>query len=407
MHAVYRTQPSIASTYIDFFSTLLTSETENLRLRRNRLRRRRYGQSSGGTQWRVLRRVWERRPVSGPPRDAEPVVPAAIVVSAFGIPTGRVGVKILEGGWSHQLWRIDTDAGSYVIKQMRRELGSWWMQDLERACEFELAVWEAGIVPMPEPMVVLESGGLLAGFLDFSDDHVYRCHRWVENRPSLGDTPSTQRSREIGAITAQLHRLGFPTDATTRDGLPWNALDAFEDTIADAWSQSKPWAGPLESLAPLVEELRSDFTALAEENVPLCFTHRDLDPKNVGVRADESLVVFDWDYAGPRLAAADLLDVAISFAGGPGAIDQECMQATVDAYRGHGLVEAFEHAAPVIVEEGFRWLMLNAWRALGHRNITAAQVEFADSLVRDLAEDWPSSASAVRVLSNALSEALP
>lgn len=39
--------------------------------------------------------------------------------------------------------------------------------------------------------------------------------------------------------------------------------------------------------------------------------------------------------------------------------------------------------------------MLNAWRALGHRNVTDEQVAFAEALVPALASGWPRAADVV------------
>jgi hypothetical protein len=125
--------------------------------------------------------------------------------------------------------------------------------------------------------------------------------------------------------------------------------------------------------------------------------HRDVDPKNALTGAGQEVVLVDWDYAGPRLIAAELLDAALSFAGGPVDIDEACVLATVDAYGyADGPEISFADAAAPIIEEGFRWIMLNAWRCLGHRGVTAEQQDFAGTVVRTLAPSWPASVSGTR-----------
>ncbi len=145
------------------------------------------------------------------------------------------------------------------------------------------------------------------------------------------------------------------------------------------------WAPLLGELHPQVVALRRDFTGLAARAKPMIVTHRDIDPKNASLMPDGKVALFDWDYAGPRLLATELLDAAISFAGGPVDVDETCVYAAVDAYLDvGGSPVSFDHAVAPLVEEHFRWIMLNAWRSLGHRGVPRVQQEFAGKLVLEL-----------------------
>jgi hypothetical protein len=334
--------------------------------------------------------------MAGPPRDDTPAIPLTAVLGLFGVTSELDRVDVVAGGWSHQVWRVQAGTSAFAIKQLRRERGDWWMDQLRAACKFEWAAWSAGTVAMAEPVEVEGGRGLLGELTKWSEDYVYRCHRWVSAAPCDDDPPSISRSRQVGAMVAALSALRFRSPGTTADHLPWNALDAFDDTVAEAHDRSLSWAADLQSLRPGVTRLRSEFRELASRGTALAFAHRDFDPKNAGTTPDGSVVLFDWDYAGPRLAASELLDVAISFAGGPESLERDCITATFESYRQNGGTPVhFGDAAPVIVEESFRWLMLNAWRAMGHRNVTEEQADFANSLVPELARKWPSSAEAV------------
>lgn len=97
------------------------------------------------------------------------------------------------------------------------------------------------------------------------------------------------------------------------------------------------------------------------------------------------------------LVACELLDAALSFAGGPSDADEACVLTTVDAYGDAGGPPLdFTDAAAPLVEGGFRWIMLNAWRALGHRGVPEHEKQFAAEVVQDLAPAWPASAAATR-----------
>lgn len=333
-----------------------------------------------------------------PPRDAHPAAAWSDVLALFGLPSPLHPPTIVVGGWSHGVWKVETPDGVYAIKEMTQQPGDWWIEQLESAMAFELAAWRSGRITMAEPIPVVGSGQLL-GRLETSmlgRSRGYRCHRWLDGEPSAGVVPDAERSRQVGTIVADLARLGIHT-GTTADQLPWNAIDAFEETVEEAGEKGMDWANSLGGLRPLVTTLREEFVALAARAVSTAVMHRDFDPKNTLVQVDRKIALLDWDYAGPRLVASELLDAALSFAGGPVGADEACVLAAVEAYLDAGgppLI--WSDAAPPLVEEGFRWIMLNAWRCLGHRGVSPEQQSFAGSLLRGLISEWPESVRATR-----------
>lgn len=311
---------------------------------------------------------------------------------------------LVSGGWSHSVWRVQTVEGDYVIKEIVDRPDAWWIEQMQTALAFELAAWRSRTIPMAEPIATVGTGLLLGGLRVGQRQRSYRCHRWVEGHPCLELPPDDERSQRVGEIVAGLARLGFH-HGTTADQLPWNALDAYDDTVDEAASEGMDWAQALAALRPHVAELRDDFVDLAHRATPTMLMHRDLDPKNASLRPDGQVALFDWDYAGPRLLASELLGAALSFAGGPLAAEEGCVRACVEAYRkSSALPVDFSDAAAPLIEERFRWTMLNTWICLGHRGASPEQQAFAGSLVRSLAPGWPESAFATRTWARWLAE---
>lgn len=334
--------------------------------------------------------------LSGPPRTADPIADWCDITALFGLPEPHSTPSAVLGGWSHSVWKVDTEAGTFAIKEMREGRGGWWIDQLEAAIAFELAAWRAGTVAMAEPIPV-EGSDLFHGRLVVGDAHRrYRCHRWVDGEPALGTDPDRRRPAQVGVIVAELSRLDV-RKGTTADQLEWNAIDAYDDTVAEASSRGLDWTHALAGLRPHVERLRHDFEDLARRAIPMTVTHRDIDPKNARIRADGDVVLFDWDNAGPRLLESELLVSALSFAGTGGHADENCVLSTLDAYvEAGGRPLAFADAAAPIAEGGFRWIMLNAWRSLGHRDVSPEQQAFAGSMVKQLSATWPADAERVR-----------
>lgn len=332
----------------------------------------------------------------GPPRDRDPIAKWADVMALFGLPTPLITPSPVLGGWSHSVWRVETGDGSFAVKEMREGSGSWWMEHFDNATEFELAAWRARTIAMAEPVGVAGSTALLGRLQVGTDHRWYRCHHWVGGEQCLEDEPDPRRSAQVGGIVAALSRLNRQK-GTTADQLPWNALDAYNDTVAEARARRVGWADALADLEPQVEQLHDEFSELARLALPMWMSHRDLDPKNSAMRPDGALVLFDWDNAGPRLFESELLEAATSFAGQGTEVDAGCVTATLDAYvRAGGRPLTFDHAAAPIAADGFGWIMLNAWRSLGHRDTTPEQQTFAGVMVKELAAAWPAEADRIR-----------
>jgi hypothetical protein len=301
-----------------------------------------------------------------PPRNVDPIVPWPDVLGLFGLSSPLRAPLVVTGGWSHSVWRVDTPQGTYAIKEMVDNPADWWIEQLNGAIAFELAAWRAGTIVMAEPMPLAGSDHYLGQLSLGGGPRRYRCHRWVEGEPCLGLSPAVERSEQVGLIVSALAQLNVE-GGNTAHHLAWNALDAYDETVAEATSRRQDWAPALAELRPNVAQLRDDFIHLAGRAEPMVILHRDIDPKNTAVHADNAITLLDWDYAGPRLIAAELLGAALSFAGGALAADEECLLATIATYRESGGPPAsFNDASAPLAEESFRWIMLNAWRCLGH-----------------------------------------
>lgn len=333
---------------------------------------------------------------SGPPRDVDPIADWEDITALFGLPAPRLPPTPVSGGWSHSVWRVETADGACAVKEMREGRGAWWIEQLTAAVEFELKAWRTGTIGMAEPLMLTGSKAIL-GRLDVGSEHRwYRCHRWVDGQPCLGDAPNPRRSGQVGMIMAELSRLNVQKGSTA-DQLAWNALEAYDETVAEACSRGFAWGVALADLGPNVERLRRDLEDLARRAVPMLMLHRDLDPKNTATRGDGALVLFDWDNAGPRLLESELLDAALSFAGEGAAVDDQCLTATLDAYsEAGGQPVTFADAAAPTAADGFGWMMLNAWRALGHRDLSPEQATFASAMVEQLASTWPAAIDTVQ-----------
>ncbi|WP_433301256.1 phosphotransferase [Actinoplanes sp. CA-030573] len=235
-------------------------------------------------------------------------------LSHLGTPVGpmvRIG-----GGYANRLYRLDTDQGSFAVK----ELNLLDRRTAYRAAEvfrFERAAFDAGI-PMPEP-ISADAGTLV--------------HRWVDGEKVPEEPVSPAYAYEIGGILARIHAL----DVAWTD-------DAAEEPVARDWAElaeraaatGQPWAGELASQVGTFLEI-ADFVETCERPGPVVLTHRDIQPWNLLAREGRP-VVLDWELSGMLDLSGELGSTALSLAKGPGldTIEPEIFRSVLDGYTAGG-----------------------------------------------------------------------
>jgi Ser/Thr protein kinase RdoA (MazF antagonist) len=248
----------------------------------------------------------------------------------------------IHGKSSNRLYRLDTDQGSFAVKELNLADRRWTYRagDVFR---FEQAAFAAGI-PMPEPV---------------SADPGVLVHRWVEG-DGLPEAPVPAAfAFEIGEILARIHALGFPwTHGPTGDP----ALRDWPELAERAAATGQPWAGELASHVETFLAI-ARFVDICEPPGPVVMTHRDIQPWNLLAR-DGRPVVLDWELSGTLKLASELGSTALSVAKGPGfaGIDPSIFRSVLDGYVAGG--GALPPPGP-----GWFTFMIEGWLGFTHWNI--------------------------------------
>ncbi|MFB9237675.1 phosphotransferase family protein [Plantactinospora siamensis] len=236
-------------------------------------------------------------------------------LSHLGTPTGPL--LRVHGGFANRTYRLDTDRGSFAVKELKLVDGRP-TYEVEEVFRFERAAFAAG-VPMPEPI---------------SADHRMVVHRWVDGEKVPEAPVSRAYAFEIGEILARLHALDVPwtpgplaVDPTPRD---WPEL------AERAVATGQPWA---DELAAAVETLLAiaQFVAGCERPGPMVLTHRDIQPWNLLAREGRP-VLLDWELSGMLDLSGELGSTALSLSKGPGFDDVRpaVFRAVLDGYAAAG-----------------------------------------------------------------------
>jgi phosphotransferase family enzyme len=275
----------------------------------------------------------------------------AALLEAFDLgTTGAISDGPVASGRLGSIWRLDTDSGSWAVKQVGDESDDNLSELLEGAA-FQEAADAAGV---STPAVRrTRAGDVIA---DLGDVRA-RVHEWVDMDAPRLDLDAVA----LGRLVAGLHRVDFVGTI----GLdPWYAEPVGE----------RRWTAMLARLrrrgAPFAEELGAFLPALlvteallGEPPRSLRTCHRDLWADNVRRTSDGDLCVFDFDNAGLADPSQELAAVLVEHAGADAARARAIVAAYGDA-GGPGRVEGpRDFGMPIaqlhhIVEEGCRrWLL--------------------------------------------------
>lgn len=251
-----------------------------------------------------------------------------------------------------RIWRLDTDRGSWAVKEPLVPAFEW---DAAADVRFQLAAQSAGI-PLPLPRLTRGNQILLPADHSASAFGI-RVYQWVDLA-----TDELVTASEVGTVTARLHQLeqaGEPGQVDAWFSKPlgepgWIAV------LDEARRGEAEWAPGLERWLPELIALDSAISPPQPELVRTC--HRDLNVENVRRLADGGLVVLDWENSGPaqpeRELATVLCDLAVDLspaavrdgyqaylaAGGPGRLRSTADFAMAAAVQGH-LIEFYGRRA--------------------------------------------------------------
>jgi aminoglycoside phosphotransferase (APT) family kinase protein len=246
----------------------------------------------------------------------------------------------VQGKSSNRLYRLDTDQGSFAVKELNL-VDRRWTYYADDVFRFEQAAFAAGI-PMPEPIAA---------------SHDMLVHRWVDGEKLSEGPVAAAFAFEIGEILASIHALDVEwTHVPIGEPAPRDWPELAEQAAAT----EQPWA---DELASHVETLLAiaHFVDTCERPGPIVLTHKDIQPWNLLAR-DGRPVVLDWELSGTLELAGELGSTALSVAKGPEFDDIEptIFRSVLDGYvAGGGALPPSGPSWFVFMIEG--WLGFTRW----------------------------------------------
>ena len=310
------------------------------------------------------------------------------IAAAFGLGAPAGPLRPVAGGESHRVWRLETAAGVFAVKELNRPHSNpGWVAWFERAFRFEQAAFDAGI-PIPRPVPVASTGLCLAELPGAGETSLtVRVHAWVEGAKVEGRGHTPDDARGVGAMLARIHALAQPADAPPAELLRTYGEAHWRTLVERTSAADVPWAPHLAGCLVAIDELEAFVIAARANGGVQVLSHRDAAPRNVLRTPDDTLVLIDWDSAGPEIPQQEAARALIEWAQVDDTIlGADLARALIDGYRDAGGEFGRRRRADFagFISKELVWLEFNVRRALGERLQDASDRALGDRKAREM-----------------------
>lgn len=221
--------------------------------------------------------------------------------------------KITGGRGGSLMWRINTEKGSYAIKQLAPVIV---IKNAKIVAKYELSetiAYRFSQQGIPAVFAIEASGKRLT----ILDNMGYLVYPWIEGYTLKPGEVSEPHALKIAEITAKMHsiNMGVPEIGMPRFDIHSN--DSIVNAIERAVSCKRPFAKALKEKQNLLLTLNESYLAvipiLKEHSV---VTHGDLDQLNIIWSKTDLSALIDWESAKKMNPTYEIVRTSLRFSGG-------------------------------------------------------------------------------------------
>ena len=300
----------------------------------------------------------------------------------------------VHGGFRHRVWRLETERGTYAIKQLSANTD---LNDPEVVNNYNVseAIAEAFATHGVPTIVALKSG---AEYVQVIDGVGYLLHPW-SNAVALDIRDVSERhALEVAGILARMHGTDLDVTCVRQhefDVHPEENIVLLVD-IARGFhlDLSATLQRGLPTFLEIVDAQRSAIQVLEHH---LVVSHGDLDQKNVLWDAEGKPTLIDWESAKKLNPTYEILVEALNWSGIGSQFDRDLFGKILRAYeRAGGVIEHDSVAAAYhcVLGDWVNWLMFNVGRCVdledGDQRATGKkQIDFALAALQRIMDHVP------------------
>ncbi|MFE1245441.1 phosphotransferase [Fictibacillus sp. NPDC058756] len=236
----------------------------------------------------------------------------------------------IKRGWLNQKWKIETNKGTFLLKQYNRERIKKYDHDTIRtALQTQNRCLHHGVL-CPE---LLELGGELLH--ESADNELYTIMRFMEGNLIKAGKADPQQMKSLGSAAGKLHKLlndgTLPPKKETVFNLPskQDRIDYWNSVLLECDEKDLTELRPLilfqkEATRKMVKE---DF-----ENLTPGWCHRDLWVDNILFSMDSVTAILDFDRMNYDYLELDIGRIIISACLHNDTLNREAVHAFIEGY---------------------------------------------------------------------------
>lgn len=310
----------------------------------------------------------------------------------IGLPT-RVLCGV-SGGYHHRMWRLESQHGTYAVKQLSVDADVSNADTIEHFNVTEtIAETFAGHgVPAISAFKRDET------YLQVIDSEGYLVYPWRAGSALDIFEVSREHALEIARVIARMHRANITVPGASQQNFDVHSEDNILQLVELSREFDREVAQVLHDELPdvlkIVEQQRSAIQKLERQQV---VSHGDLDQKNVLWDTGGNPALIDWESARKLNPTYEIVLEALNWSGIGSRFDQEVFWMMISSYRNAGgdierdAVEASFHC---VLGDWVNWLMYNVGRSFDpedpeQRRIGAQQIQLALSTLHRLGKELP------------------
>jgi len=311
---------------------------------------------------------------------------------ALGTPAGMPST--VRGGFHHRVWRLETDLGTYAVKQLSVDAD---VDDRVARSHYNTSegIAEAFAVRGVPAIFALKSG---AEYLQIIDGERYLVHPWSTAAALDISDVSERHALEVAGLLARMHGMSLEFPGLRQqefDVHPEENIVLLVDMARDLHvERSGMLRRGLPSFLEIANAQRSAIRILENH---LVISHGDLDQKNVLWDADGKPALIDWESARKLNPTHEIITEALNWSGIGSHFDPDLFEKIVSGYKQAGGViehDSVTAAYHCILGDWLNWLMYNVGRCLDLKDIDqratgAKQIEFAVAALQRIMDYVP------------------
>ena len=309
--------------------------------------------------------------------------------SRLDIGTQQSELSRVYGGFHHKMWRLETDGGTYAIKQLSPDT-DLSNSDTTNHYNVTEAIAEAFASYGISAIFALKCS---TNYLQVIDSVGYLVYPWTNAVGLDINDISEDHALEVARVMAKMHCANIAVPGLKEMQFDIHPEEKIISSIQRACECNAENSKALnEQLPTILNIVNAQKTAIKTLEQRVVISHGDLDHKNVLWDDSDKPILIDWESARKLNPTYEILLEALDWSGITTKFDHELFEKFLSAYtEAGGVIESssLQASFDCILGDWINWLMYNLGRSVDledaeQRLVGAAQVDLSLSTISRL-----------------------